>query len=596
MKSNKAPGADAIPSEVWKNSEGAKEELFQFLSAVWNKERVPPNLAVCVFVMIYKRKGSHNDCTKYRAIGLLNHAYKIMMSTVLLRRIVAECNSFFSEWQAGFRAARGCRDNVMLLRVLYDQVINNNSKCVVTYIDYTAAFDSVSHKFMDATLAKAGASAKSRAIFRAIYEAATGMARVKGIDGQTIYSEVFNVGRGVIQGDIMSPILFILALDQIIQQHDAKGKGMRCGRILKIKVLGYADDLAFIDTTVENMTARLTAVANASEQRADMTVNMDKTVSQHVHKREAIKATSEEAKAVEIKYQHQCDFCSRRFKTQGNMLKHRAHCVYNYDTTSEVFEIEQIVDVFGYAHARWFLVKYKGYPTPEWSREHLLLRDGCRDSIRDFWSRTGKRSNKKFYPDPGNKYRCTICGKAYKRAQDLKAHRTRTKHYEEQTTKVTATAAVDAVLQKRKKMQDLLPKVKWEDKEASNTWQFKYLGSLFEAGGGDIADVRRRIAMATQRFGKLRNLWKDGNLHMNLRMRLYKACVCSILTYGSEAWKITKTVAAALNGANSNMVSTISGRTAHEEASTGKTFDVVKWIRSRRLQWIGYILRLDNER
>ena len=114
----------------------------------------------------------------------------------------------------------------MLLRVLYDQVINNNSKCVVTYIDYTAAFDSVSHKFMDATLAKAGASVKSRAIFRAIYEAASGMARVRGIDGQAVYSETFNVGRGVIQGDIMSPVLFILALDQIIQQYDVEGEGV----------------------------------------------------------------------------------------------------------------------------------------------------------------------------------------------------------------------------------------------------------------------------------------------------------------------------------------------------------------------------------
>ena len=69
-----------------------------------------------------------------------------------------------------------------------------------------------------------------------------------------------------------------------------------------------------------------------------------------------------------------------------------------------------------------------------------------------------------------------------------------------------------------------------------------------------MSDVRRRIAMATQRFGKLRHLWSDGNLHINLRMRLYKSCVCSILTYGSEAWKITTTVAAALNGANSKMV------------------------------------------
>ena len=462
--------------------------------------------------MIFKRKGSHNDCAKYRAIGLLNHAYKIM-STVLLRRIVEECKSFFSEWQAGFRAERGCRDNILLLRVLYDQVINKNSKCVVTYIDYTAAFDSVSHKFMDAVLAKAGASKKSRAIFRAIYEAASGIARVRGTDGQVIYSQAFNVGRGVIQGDIMSPVLFILALDQIIQQYDTKQRGMRCGKVLRIKVLGYADDLAFVDTTVDNMTARLTKVANASERQADMKVNMSKTVSQHVHKRQAIKATSAEAKAVEAKYQHKCDFCSRRFKTQANMQKHRAHCVYNYDTTSEVFEIESIVDVFGYAHSRWFLVKYKGYQMPEWSREHLLLRDGCRDSIREFWSRTGKQPNKKYYPDPEGKHRCTICGKPYKRTQDLKAHRTRMKHHESQRVKVTDTAKVDAIQQKRKAMQNLLPKVKWEDIEADNTWQFAYLGSIFEAGGGDMPDVRRRIAMATQRFGKLRHIWKDGNLH-----------------------------------------------------------------------------------
>ena len=170
------------------------------------------------------------------------------------------------------------------------------------------------------------------------------------------------------------------------------------------------------------------------------------------------------------------------------------------------------------------------------------------------------------------------------------------KHHEEQRKKITATAAVDAVQQKRKIMQNMLPKVKWGDIEAENTWQFIYLGSLFEAGGGDMSDVRRRIAMVTQRFGKLRHLWRDSDLHMNLRMRLYKACVCSILTYGSEAWKITKAVEAALNGANSRMVSTITGRTIREETTAGKTFDVVMWIRARRLQWLGHILRLGKER
>ena len=148
---------------------------------------MPTNLTVCIFVMVYKKKGSRHDCSKYRAIGLLNHAYKVM-SVVLLRRIAKECTDFFSDWQAGFRAKRGCRDNILLLRVLYDQVINRNEACIVTYIDYTSAFDSVSHKFMDATLAAAGASAKSRAIFRAIYSASAGIKRLLPLRSVVILS------------------------------------------------------------------------------------------------------------------------------------------------------------------------------------------------------------------------------------------------------------------------------------------------------------------------------------------------------------------------------------------------------------------------
>ena len=59
---------------------------------------------------------------------------------------------------------------------------------------------------------------------------------------------------------------------------------------------------------------------------------------------------------------------------------------------------------------------------------------------------------------------------------------------------------------------------------------------------------------------------------------------------------MTAAVTAALNGANSKMMSTITGRTVHEEASADKTFDVVMWIRARRLQWLGHILRLGDER
>ena len=518
------------------------------------------------------------------------------MSTVLLRRLVEECAAFFSEWQAGFRAQRGCRDNVLLLRLLYDHVIKKNSSCVVTYIDYTAAFDSISHKYMDRTLAAAGATKKSRAIFRAIYKAATGIARVRDTDGKYAYSGSFRVCRGVIQGDIISPILFILALDQLVQTADKSGTGVKCGRILHLRVLGYADDAALIEPTVDAMTERFSNLADASKSEADMQINMSKTVSQHVHRRKPIAVTEAEVANAEAKYKHQCDFCLRKFKTARAMQIHRASCVHNYNTTEEVFVLEKIVGVFGHKNARWYLVKWQDYDDPEWEREHLLLRDKCHDAIRSFWAISGLQPTKDFYPDTQGKNRCTVCCRTFARPQDLKAHRTRTGHYDHKQYKKTRTAVVDAITAKRTEQQKSLPKVKWGEAEAENQWRSKYLGSMFEAGGDQMPDVLTRIARARQRFGKMRHIWANKELHQNLRMRLYKSSVCSILTYGSEAWRLTTKISAALNGANASMISIITGRTVREESTVGKSFDLVKWIRARKLQWLGHILRMDKER
>ena len=46
----------------------------------------------------------------------------------------------------------------------------------------------------------------------------------------------------------------------------------------------------------------------------------------------------------------------------------------------------------------------------------------------------------------------------------------------------------------------------WGEKAADNCWHFKYLGAIYEAGGGEMTDVRRRITMARTRFGQLRHI------------------------------------------------------------------------------------------
>ena len=101
-------------------------------------------------------------------------------------------------------------------------------------------------------------------------------------------------------------------------------------------------------------------------------------------------------------------------------------------------------------------------------------------------------------------------------------------------------------------------------------------GSLFDVDGNQIPDVRILIAMTQQRLGKMHHIWKNGSLHLNLRLRLYKSSVCSIMTYGSETWRLTAEVQRDLNGANIKMMSVITGKTQHDETSkTTRTFDLV---------------------
>ena len=147
---------------------------------------------------------------------------------------------------------------------------------------------------------------------------------------------------GVIQGDIISPMLGILVLNQIMQTADSKNKGVKCGRILRIKTLGYADDITLVEEEVEDMTTRLKDIGDTSLEEADMKINMDKTQTQHVHRRADITVTDKEARKTEKKYEHKCDFCERRFKTRKGMLIHRANCQHNYGTTDEVYVLEDI--------------------------------------------------------------------------------------------------------------------------------------------------------------------------------------------------------------------------------------------------------------
>ena len=347
IKTGKACGPDGIPSEVFKNCEAAARELYEVLSIIWKQEYVPPVLIRASFIMIFKG-GNSNDYMRYRCLGLLPHSYKIL-SLIMLERLQKECSSYLADWQAGFRAARGCRDNILLLRLLFDQVIENGDSVCVTFIDYTAAFDTVSHRCLDESLKRAGASRKTRAMFRAIYAAANGVARVNGLHGKKKYSKSFTIRRGVIQGDIISPMFFILAMEYIFRMHDSNRDGYSINEELKIKVLGYADDVNLVSPSTQTMSKRATSVATGSKRDGDMSINKKKTKNMHVEVQEKLSLPTVTAiKAMEATYKHECEFCGRRCKTAGGLKVHKAACNRQHGLSDKEYEVREINAVFGW--------------------------------------------------------------------------------------------------------------------------------------------------------------------------------------------------------------------------------------------------------
>ena len=66
-----------------------------------------------------------------------------------------------------------------------------------------------------------------------------------------------------------------------------------------------------------------------------------------------------------------------------------------------------------------------------------------------------------------------------------------------------------------------------------NVFRFKYLGTVFSADAQQSHDIKVRIAQAFDRCGKLRHVFDAPNLSIDLKIRLYQAAICSILTYGA---------------------------------------------------------------
>lgn len=273
-KCGKAPGLDQIKNEFIIN---APIEWHVYILELFNKilreEKVPRAWGETALTMLYK-KGDRNDPANYRGIALVNNITKLF-TTTLKNRIekFAEDRKLLPESQLGFRKGKGCTECIFTLTsAIQLQLRLGEREVYVVFVDFKRAFDSIPHDKLWAKLYNLGISVKIIRIIKSLYDHAKVRVKCRGL-----LSEEFEVSEGVLQGESLSPLLFLLYLADIEKKFRDSGLcGVNIDGSNDLLMLMYADDTVVLAHSHVDLQRKLAALRDYCDENG-LTVNTAKT-------------------------------------------------------------------------------------------------------------------------------------------------------------------------------------------------------------------------------------------------------------------------------------------------------------------------------
>uniref|UniRef100_A0A146LJ44 Putative RNA-directed DNA polymerase from transposon X-element n=1 Tax=Lygus hesperus TaxID=30085 RepID=A0A146LJ44_LYGHE len=243
-KVNKAPGEDSIPNELLRALPRCwRLELLRVFNKILSTGQVPESWGRIKLHLLYK-KGAKEDPSNYRGLALLNTSVKLFTS-ILADRLSAwvEERSLLPDEQAGFRAGRSCLDQVFCLHTIAAMMRMRKSQSLVTImIDFRRAFDSVDHGLLWRKLTDLGVGPGVVRVLMSLYRSANFVVKPH-CDGEGFLQPVTE---GVLQGDSLSPKLFILFLadlERFMRERGCHGVPFGDGELM---LLIFADDISIL--------------------------------------------------------------------------------------------------------------------------------------------------------------------------------------------------------------------------------------------------------------------------------------------------------------------------------------------------------------
>ena len=282
LKKGKSPGADNIPAELIQH---CGPELITVLTSIcqriWKNKEWPKSWTRSLIIPLPK-KGNLRACSNYRTISLISHASKIMLR-IILNRLRNKSESLLAEEQAGFRPGRSTVQQIFNLQVLAEKYLHHQSDLHHNFIDFKKAFDHVWHQGLWQVLRDYNFDENLVQVIEALYADSSSAVLLQNRTGV-----FFNNTVGVRQGCLLSPALFNIFLERIMQEAlEGHEPTVSIGG-RPICNLRFADDIDLIagnHNELQELTQRLEKAAGAfgmevSTEKSKIMVT-SKTPTQH---------------------------------------------------------------------------------------------------------------------------------------------------------------------------------------------------------------------------------------------------------------------------------------------------------------------------
>ena len=213
---NDKPGRDLIPGLWIKRLTSTRDHFKQLLISIYNQEQDYPQWLVLSKTLLIAKNEHTEQAQNYGPIAIQNSMYKVF-TAIISEFIMDHCttNNIVTEEQAaGKIGSWGCTDQLLINKIVYEETAKNRRNLTTAWLDYRKAFYSVPHGWIIESLQLAKVPDKIIDVIKMLMSKWRTKLYLYG-DKATIETSEIEYHKGVLQGDMLSFILFVLSVNPL---------------------------------------------------------------------------------------------------------------------------------------------------------------------------------------------------------------------------------------------------------------------------------------------------------------------------------------------------------------------------------------------